>query len=128
MDTIKVLMVYASALILLGVIGFLATGMVSFTALIPAYFGFILLLIALLAKNPGRKHLYMHVAVALGFLGFLGGVMGVKGFLTLIGGGEVERPAAVISQTIMAVLSLVFVIMCVKSFMDARKSPPQSQA
>lgn len=122
MDMIKVLVAYAISLILLGVIGYLATGMVNKTALIPAYFGFVMLLIGLLAKNPARKKLYMHVAVVLGFLGFLGGLMGVRGFFTLIGGGEVARPAAVISQTVMAVLSLIFVILCVKSFIDVRKN------
>jgi hypothetical protein len=127
MDMTKVLMVYATLLIVLGVVGYLATSMVSVTALIPAYFGFIMLLIGLLARNPARRKLYMHVAVVLGFLGIIGGAMGLGGFITLISGGEVARPAAVISQTIMAALSLVFVLMCIKSFINARKQA-QAQA
>ena len=70
----------------------------------------------------------MHLAAALALLGFLGSARGLGGFFSLIGGGEVARPAAVISQTIMALLSVLFVLSCVKSFIDARKNRTQAQA
>ena len=115
-------MAYAVSLILLGIIGYIATEMVSMTALIPAFFGLPIMALGIMAKNPARRKHFMHVAAALGLLGLLGSARGVGGFFTLIGGGEVARPGAVISQTIMAILSLVFVLLCVKSFIEARKN------
>ncbi len=115
-------MAYAVSLILLGVIGYFATGMVSVTALIPMFFGLPTMALGIMAKNPERRKLFMHVAAALGLLGFLGSAGGLGGFFTLMGGGEVARPGAVISQSIMAILSIAFVLLCVKSFIDARRN------
>lgn len=125
MNMQKVTMAYAISLILLGVIGNVVTGMVSATALIPMFFGLPVMAVAIGAKNPSRRKHAMHIAAALGMLGFLGASRGLTGFFTLIGGGEVARPGAVISQTIMAVLSLVFVLLCLKSFIEARRNRSQ---
>ena len=125
MNMPKITIAYAVTLILLGIIGYFVTGMVSVTALIPMFFGLPMMVLGMMAKNPGRRKHFMHVAAALGLLGFLGSARGLGGFFTLIGGGEVARPGAVISQTIMAILSLIFVLLCVKSFIDARKNRSQ---
>ena len=124
MNMPRITMAYAVALMLLGVIGYLATGMVSVTALIPMYFGLPVMAVSIGAKHPARRKHAMHIAAILGLLGFLGSARGLGGFFTLIGGGEVARPGAVVSQTIMAILSLIFVLLCVKSFIDARKNRP----
>ena len=50
------------------------------------------------------------------------GHAGEKSPPALLGGQEVARPAAVISQSIMGALTAVFVALCVKSFIDARKA------
>ncbi len=126
MNMPKITIDYAILLILLGVIGYVATDMVSTTALIPTFFGLPMMVLGIMAKNPARKKHFMHVAAALGLLGFLGSARGISGFVTLVGGGEVARPGAVISQTIMAALSLIFVLLCVKSFIDARKNRQQA--
>ncbi|HEX2897329.1 MAG TPA: hypothetical protein VHP63_04685 [candidate division Zixibacteria bacterium] len=128
MNMQKAIMAYAISLILLGVIGYYVTGMVSVTALIPTFFGLPIMVLAIAAKNPARRKHVMHIAVVLGLIGFIGGARGLGGFFTLIGGGEVARPGAVISQTIMAVLSLIFVLLCVKSFINARKNRQANQA
>ena len=122
MNMPKITMAYAVSLILVGIIGYFATGMVSVTALIPMFFGLPMMVLSMLAKNPARRKLFMHVATALGLLGLLGSARGLGGFFTLLGGGEVARPGAVISQAIMAIISLVFVLLCVKSFIEARKN------
>jgi hypothetical protein len=67
----------------------------------------------------------MHAAVALALLGVLGSIRGVPKTLTLMAGNEVERRGAAISQAIMAVLCLVFLVAAVKSFIDARRSREQ---
>jgi uncharacterized membrane protein len=64
----------------------------------------------------------MHGSAVLTLLGFAGTVGGLVKFFKMLGGAEMERPAAVIVQAIMAVLCLVFLILAVKSFIDARRS------
>lgn len=117
--------VYAALLIVLGVGGYFMTGQTSVTAMIPAFFGFVVLIVGLIAmKDNLRKHA-MHVAAVLGVLGVVGTFSGLLKLPALLSGGDLERPQAVASQAIMALLSLAFVLLCVKSFMDARrdKSP-----
>ncbi len=118
----NVTIAFGVILIALGVVGYVATGQQSPTALIPAAFGVLLFICGVLARKEHlRKHV-MHAAAALGVLGFLGSVPGLLKVFTLLGGGEVERPAAVISQSLMAVCMLIFVALCVKSFIDARRA------
>jgi hypothetical protein len=105
------------ALILLGGAGFVATGSTAQTALIPAYFGVVLGALGVWARNPARRKLAMHIAVAVALLGLLGSLPGVARLLS----GTAERPAAAIAQTVMAVLTGIFVALGVKSFIDARR-------
>jgi len=113
-------------LILIGIIGYaygmMKDGNASFTALFPAVFGLLLIIFGILAKSKEnlRKHL-MHGAVLVGLLGFLGTVSSVVQLPALLA-GTAERPAAVIARFAMALVCLVFVILCVKSFIDARKN------
>src|SRR3712207_1095532 len=112
----------AFALIVLGLAGYFGSGAASPTALIPAVFGALLLALGALARNPNRRKLAMHVAVVVGLLGFAGSVPGLLKLPGLLGGDAVERPAAVIAQSIMAVLMGIFVALCIKSFVDARRT------
>ena len=112
---------FGVVLILLGLGGYFGTGMVSLTALIPAAFGLLLAVFGAMARDDKKRKMAMHIAVTVGLLGFLGTVPGLLKIGALLSGGEVARPAAVIAQSIMAVLMAVYVAMCVKSFIDARK-------
>ena len=56
-----------------------------------------------------------------GLVGFLGTITGLLKLFTMLTGGEVQRPTAVVAQSIMAVLMLIYVGLCVKSFIDARR-------
>jgi hypothetical protein len=88
------------------------------TALIPAGFGALLLLLGFgaLLKPAMRKH-FMHAAVALALLGFLASFpMGVMG---LIRKGAALGP---VSQLIMAGLTGAYVLMGVRSFIAARRA------
>jgi hypothetical protein len=69
----------------------------------------------------------MHIAAVLNILGFAGTVSGLIKFFKMFGGAETARPAAVTVQAIMAVLCLVFLILAVKSFIDARKNRIKSE-
>ncbi len=109
-------------LIALGIGSYLGTGRASVTALIPAFFGVPLLLLGLLAlKESMRKHA-MHIAAVMGLLGFGGTVGGLMKLPVLLTGGEVERPAAVAVQAAMAIACLVFVLLCVRSFIKVRRA------
>ena len=71
-------------------------------------------------KEKYRKRA-MHAAAAFSLIGFLGTIPGLMKSFTMLFGGEVARPAAAVSQSIMAILSLIYFLLCLKSFFDARK-------
>ena len=108
-------------LILIGILGYIngvMTGHASVTALIPAMFGIVLLLLGVFArKSEGmRKHL-MHAAVIVALLGFIATAGRLVSKI-----GELTYSAAVVSQVSMALVCLLFVILGVKSFADARRN------
>ena len=112
-----------SLLTLLGILAFTLSGGASWTALIPAFVGIPMILLGIFARNEkARKHL-MHAAVVLALLGFLGSIPGLIALPALLTGGEVARPTAAAVQSVMAVLCLVFVILAVRSFVQARRKP-----
>jgi hypothetical protein len=112
--------VFGGALIVLGIVGYTATGAVSITALIPAFFGAVLVVLGWFGQNERYRKHAVRLATAIGIVGLLGSVRGVTGLMDLISGGEVQRPAAVISQSMMAILMVVFVGLCVRWLMGAR--------
>jgi uncharacterized membrane protein len=109
--------VFGILLTLLGLAGYFLTGMASPTALIPALFGLILLVLGFLARNESiRKHA-MHAAAAVALVGCAGALVPL--LRTPIG----VRPAmAVFSQVTMVVLTALFVALCVRSFIAARRA------
>lgn len=107
---------------ILGIIGYVGSGMASLTALIPAGFGLLLLILGMVARDPGKRKHAMHFAAMLGLLGFAGTAGGLMKAFRLFGGEDVDRPNAVIAQAVMAILMLVFVAICVRSFIQARRS------
>lgn len=110
-------MMFGVLLTLLGLGGYVLTGSSSPTALIPALFGLLLLVLGFLARSePLRKHA-MHAAAAVALVGCAGALF------SLVRTPMSLRPAmAVFSQAAMVVLTAVFVVMCVKSFKDARRA------
>lgn len=127
----KIAVAFGVLLILLGVGAFVGTGASHFTSLIPTIFGTPILLAGVLAiaKPNLRKHA-MHVAAMFGLLGAAGGLgMGIPKMLTLMAGETIKStPLAVSMQVAMGVISLVFLVLCVKSFIDARRARTQTPA
>jgi hypothetical protein len=111
---------FGVVLIVLGVAGYTGSGGASVTALIPAIFGVVLAILGAIARNEGLRKHAMHGAVLVGLLGFLGSASGLLKLPALLSGGEVARPTAVIAQSVMAILMLLFVGLCVRSFINAR--------
>jgi hypothetical protein len=115
---------FGVTLILVGVVSYIISNFASVTALIPAFIGGIIALMGLIAqsKESLRKHA-MHVAVLIGLLGFIGtAVRWIPSLINFLSTGAVKNSVAFISQTITALLCLAFVILCVKSFVDARRN------
>jgi hypothetical protein len=117
----KVTLFFAGLFIALGLAGYIGTGSQFPTALIPAALGVLLGIFGFLAISPSesRRKLFMHINVTLGLLGFLGTVVGLVQFVT---GNLGARPAATESKAAMAVLCLIYVALCVRSFIAARKA------
>ncbi len=119
----KLTIVFGILLILLGAVAFVVLGHHPHT-LIPAAFGLLLVLFGSLAHTPDskRRMLFMHIAVTVGLLGFLGTIPGIIGIIRMAAGQVVARPDAATVQTIMGVLCLIFVALCVRSFIAARRA------
>jgi hypothetical protein len=115
-------------LILLGLGSYFGTERVSVTALIPAAFGVVFLVLGLLGYRDNlRKHV-MHAAAALALIGFLGTAARlVPALLKYLRNEPIEHPIAVLATAIMAVSCAVFVWLCVRSFIAARRARKQER-
>lgn len=118
----KTTVITGTLLITLGVASYALTGARSATALIPAAFGGILLALGIIARREKMRRDAMHAAAAVGLIALAGSVSGFVALFTLLGGGTVARPAAVITQSMMFLISVVFVGLAVNSFIEARRN------
>jgi len=121
----KVTILFGLLLIMLGVIGYVGTGWKAPTALIPMYFGIVFTILGFLARRGSQKKrmTVMHIAVTLGLLGFLGTVFSVWKFVRMEMGHAMTRPIAVEDQAVFSLMMLIYVLLCVRSFIKARRSP-----
>lgn len=104
-------MVFGILMIALGVTGYAISDSKSITALIPCIFGAMLIVAGLLAKRENMRKHAMHAAAMVG-------ILGVVGVLPRVIGKEINL--AVGCQIAFATLSGLFVILCVRSFINAR--------
>ena len=89
----------------------------SITSYIPSIFGLPILLFAVLALLiPSKKKLLMHIVVTFGLIIFLGGL---DFFRSL--GNPFENVWADSSKLMMMITGFIFTLLCVKSFVFARK-------
>ena len=117
----KVTLVFAVLLIVLGLGFYLGTGSKAPTALIPTWFGLALGVFGALAISPSerRRKLFMHINVTIGLLGFLGAAGRVIYALT---SGHTPDQIAITAQLLMAGLLFIYIILCVRSFIAARRA------
>jgi hypothetical protein len=109
-------------LIALGAGSYVGSGAQSITALIPAAFGLILVPLGFIAKRKERaRRDALHAAAAIGLIALVGSVSGFVQLVKMLGGHEIARPAAAVSQSIMFLVSAVFVGLAVQSFIEARR-------
>ncbi len=105
---------------IVGVGGYVMTGMASPTALIPAAFGLVISMLGFYARHEDNRRTAMHLAMGIAMVGVLGSVSGLLSIPALIS-GEVALPAAVVSRSAMAVILLVYLAMGFNSFRQARQ-------
>ncbi len=108
---------FGIAMIVLGLGGYFGSGMVSMTALIPAVFGVVLVILGFVAKNESLRKHAMHGAALVGLLGISSAMRPIK---ALAAGADFSFP--ILMQLLMAGLSAVFLILCVQSFIAARRA------
>ena len=90
----------------------------SITSYIPSIFGLPILLFAVLTLLiPSKKKLLMHIVVTFGLIIFLGGL---DFFRSL--GNPFENVWADSSKLMMMITGFLFTLLCVKSFIFARKN------
>jgi uncharacterized membrane protein HdeD (DUF308 family) len=120
-------MIFGGLLIVLGVAGFVLTDMAHVTALIPAFFGIALVILGVLARKDHLRMHAMHLAALLGLVGLIvPAVRAAPNVGTLFDGtADRDKAIATASQLLMALLCAVFVGLCIKSFVDARRARRQ---
>ncbi len=108
-------------LMVLGIAGYVMTGMASPTALIPAGFGMVLSALGRYGRHEATGRTAMHVAMGVAMVGLLGSMTGLLSMPALLSGGDVARPAATISRSLMAVILLAYLAAGFRSFQTARR-------
>jgi uncharacterized membrane protein len=109
--------VFGLLLTVLGLAGYVLSGTSSVTALIPAFLGVILMVLGLVARAEHLRKHAMHAAAMVAVIGFVGALF------SLLRTPLALRPAmAVFSQAATVLLTGVFVGLCVRSFIAARRA------
>jgi len=120
----KITILFGVLLVGLGAYGYFGAEVAhrSVTAWIPAFVGFPMIICGLIALHARYRMAAMHVAVVFGLLGAL--AAGGRGLLkigTLFESTAGGNHRAVIMVLIMFVLCAAFLVLSIKSFVDARR-------
>jgi uncharacterized membrane protein len=120
----KTTIVFGVLLMILGLAGYFYTGSLHPTALIPTWFGVAMVIGGFLAISPSesRRKLFMHVNVTIGLVGLLGAVIeALRGYGAARSAGLDPDYIALASKLTMAGLLLIYVNLCIKSFIEVRR-------
>lgn len=114
-------MLFGVALGVLGSYGYAASETKSWTALIPSAIGAVLIICGALARSEQLRKHAMHTAVLVGLIGFLIAAIRLAIKLpTVLSEGRFGENLPIQMTTLMAVLCLLFVVLCINSFVQAR--------
>jgi hypothetical protein len=111
----KITVLFGVLLIILGAASFILTGHKAFTSLIPAGFGVLLIVFGALAETPETRRRML-------FMGFLFTAPALVDAWQLFKGKLFPYPAKIEEKAAMSVLLLIYVVLCVRSFIAARRS------
>ncbi|MBC8325256.1 MAG: hypothetical protein H8E27_06485 [Verrucomicrobia subdivision 3 bacterium] len=101
-------------LVAIGVGGYYFSGAEQPMALIPAVLGVAMFVCGVVAARGAMRMLAMHVATMIGVIGFLGPLV------TIV--KDAENTATMLSKGFTSALCLMFVMMCINSFLEARRA------
>lgn len=116
----SVTLVVGAVLTLAGVIGYAVTGAESVTALIPSFVGLLMLIAGIIARNVNARRHAIHAALVIALLGALGSLRNVAAIGDVFD-GTAERPAAIILSTLMFVVLIGYLVLGIRSFIQARR-------
>lgn len=119
----KLTIVFGILLIIVGVTGFVYSGSTHPTSLIPAGAGTLFIIFGALASSDDAKKrmLWMHVSVTVALLLFLSLIKSDINVIQLSRGVSFPHPDAVVEKSATSLLSLLYVLFCVRSFIAARR-------
>ena len=115
-------LLFGLILILLGIFAY-EGGSHSSSALMPAYFGIILGVLGATARTGKEKTrmIAMHIAATVGVVGFLITVSSIWDYVQMRHGVYTAHPKIVEEHAETSLILLFFVLLCVLSFIRARK-------
>ena len=108
-------------LMVVGIGGYVYSGMASPTALIPDAFGMVISMLGYYGRHEHSSKTALNLALGVAVAGVVGSIRGLLALPTLLSGGVVERPTAVVSQSIMAVVLIWYVIKGIQSFSAGKR-------
>lgn len=119
----KLTIVFGILLVLVAAAGFVATGNSHPTALIPGGIGLLFVLFGALANtsDPKKRMLWMHISVTVALLVFLGLIPADINVYRLAHGADLPHPIAIEEKAAASFLALIYVLLCVRSFIMARR-------
>jgi hypothetical protein len=122
----NITIIFGLVLIGLGMVGHFGPGGADPHTLIPAYFGIALGVLGVAGRSNSatQRKIVMHIAVVVGLVGFLWTVSSAWDYLRISQGAMAGDAAKVEYPAAMSVLLLVFVLLCVRSFIKARRARP----
>jgi hypothetical protein len=97
------------------------------TALIPAGAGVILIVCGLVAHKPNLRMHAIHLAVVLALLGAIGALVRAIPNLGMLASDDPTYRRPVAMQFLMAITCMVYVVLCVRSFIQARRRRIQGE-
>jgi hypothetical protein len=118
----KLTVVFGVLLVVVSVAFWFVLGKES-AALHPAGIGVLLVVCGVLANTESVKQrmIWMHIAVTLGLISFL--TTGVRAVIEIAKGTALTvKPLGFEERVVIAVVSLVYVVLCVRSFIAARRA------
>ena len=120
----KITIALGVILILVAIAGFVATGSAHPTALIPGGIGLLFCIFGAIALSPDpkRRMLWMHIAVTVALLLFLGSIKSDINVMQLSKGAVFPHPIAIEEKAAMSLFCLIYVLVAVRSFINARRT------
>jgi hypothetical protein len=113
-------LVLGLALVVLGISAYVLSNFASVTALIPAVFGVLIVLLSVVGRQTDRHRLASYGIGLLAVLGVLGSARGIPAMIALLTGKSVASTIAAVSQGAMIVICLILLATVVKYVLATR--------